>query len=535
MRTKIIIPFFLLFLTTNSIYANTYFVATSGNDTNPGTEIQPWKTIQKAANTLIAGDTVFIKAGVYNERVIVQNSGILNNYIVFSKYRNDTVVIDGNGISWGGAWNGLFDISDKSYIQIIGFEILNANYGGIWAENSDHIIIDGNYTYNTFSSGIGVWNSSYVTVKNNEIELACNDGEQECITISNSNNCNIKSNNVHNNGMGTNGGEGIDIKQGSYDINVFQNVVHHINERIGIYADAWDSHTYNINIYQNSVYNCGNNGMVVQSEMGGVIEHVTFFNNIIYHNKWDGIAVGSVTASDTVSSTPVNYINIFNNTIYQNGSSFGGWAYGILVDNPDANNVTIRNNICDENDAQIAIQQINSGGIVDHNLFYGENTASGTLYGSDSIIGNPLFIDTLVFNFHLLHNSPAIDNGSSVNTPNLDFDNNNRPSGVGFDIGAYEYNSTSTNIQDTTNYDNFIKIYPNPFFDKLNIIIDGDKYQNYTLQLFDINGKLVRKVIINKVKKDFITFDRKNLVSGLYILNILTNNKMIVNKKMIIE
>ena len=40
-------------------YGATYYVATSGSNANPGTEAQPWCTIQKAAATLIAGDTVY--------------------------------------------------------------------------------------------------------------------------------------------------------------------------------------------------------------------------------------------------------------------------------------------------------------------------------------------------------------------------------------------------------------------------------------------------------------------------------------------
>ncbi len=531
MKLKIII---LLLLVLPKIRANTYFVSIHGDDSNPGTEMLPWKTIQKAANILSAGDTLYVKAGVYNERVVLKNSGTPNNDIVFARFQNDTVIIDGYGISWGNAWNGLFDISDKSNIQIIGFSISNADYAGIWVENSNHVTISDNYTYNTFSSGIGVWNSSFITILNNEIELACNNGEQECITISNSYNCTIKGNNVHHNGMGTNGGEGIDVKQGSHDIDVFQNVVHHLNERIGIYTDAWDSHTYNINVYQNVVHDCGNNGMVVQSEMGGLIEYVSFYNNIIYHNKYDGIAVGSVTASDTVSSTPVRHINISNNTIYQNGSYLGGWAYGILVDNPDANDVIIRNNICYRNDAQIAIQQLGEERVVDHNLIFGNNAALGSLYGSDSIIGNPLFVDSSTYNFHLLSTSPAIDRGSPIDVPDFDFDDNSRPLGEGFDIGAFEYSPTSI-LQGNIDSIDFVKIYPNPVTDIIYVIIKKFPAKDYTFEFYDLNGRLVKNMLICKKTRTEIFIDKEEIIPGLYFLRILSNNKVISNKKLIIE
>ncbi len=49
--------------------ARAYFVAPTGNDANPGTIDQPWKTIQKAADTLTAGSIVYIRSGIYHERI----------------------------------------------------------------------------------------------------------------------------------------------------------------------------------------------------------------------------------------------------------------------------------------------------------------------------------------------------------------------------------------------------------------------------------------------------------------------------------
>src|SRR5438034_10559155 len=53
----------------------TYYVAPTGSDSNPGTSAAPWRTIQKAANTLNGGDTVIVNAGTYNERVQVLTPG----------------------------------------------------------------------------------------------------------------------------------------------------------------------------------------------------------------------------------------------------------------------------------------------------------------------------------------------------------------------------------------------------------------------------------------------------------------------------
>lgn len=42
-----------------------YFVAPNGSDDNSGTEEQPWATLRKATASVLPGDTVLIKAGVY--------------------------------------------------------------------------------------------------------------------------------------------------------------------------------------------------------------------------------------------------------------------------------------------------------------------------------------------------------------------------------------------------------------------------------------------------------------------------------------
>ncbi len=58
--------------------ATIYFVDANhpnARDTNPGTESQPFKTIGKATSLVNAGDTVFIKAAIYREMVILSRRG----------------------------------------------------------------------------------------------------------------------------------------------------------------------------------------------------------------------------------------------------------------------------------------------------------------------------------------------------------------------------------------------------------------------------------------------------------------------------
>lgn len=75
-----------------------YYVSPAGNDAHPGPIVQPWRTIQHAADTLVAGDTVYIRAGTYPERVIPQRSGAAGRPITYAACPGDGVTIDGSDI-----------------------------------------------------------------------------------------------------------------------------------------------------------------------------------------------------------------------------------------------------------------------------------------------------------------------------------------------------------------------------------------------------------------------------------------------------
>ena len=54
---------------------SSFYVATTGVDSNPGTQAAPWRTIQHAADTARAGSTVNVRGGSYEELVSINASG----------------------------------------------------------------------------------------------------------------------------------------------------------------------------------------------------------------------------------------------------------------------------------------------------------------------------------------------------------------------------------------------------------------------------------------------------------------------------
>ena len=74
---------------------SSFYVSTTGDDSNPGTQTAPWRTVQHAADTVRAGSTVNVRGGVYEELVSIKASGnATDGYITFRSYPGETAVLD---------------------------------------------------------------------------------------------------------------------------------------------------------------------------------------------------------------------------------------------------------------------------------------------------------------------------------------------------------------------------------------------------------------------------------------------------------
>jgi hypothetical protein len=97
----------------------TYYVDTAvGNDANAGTSAgagNAWATIDKAMNTVAAGDKVWVKAtGTYDENGNIDTAGATQSPIVFEGYSSTTG--DNGKVTWkNSSGNALTDTTSSDY------------------------------------------------------------------------------------------------------------------------------------------------------------------------------------------------------------------------------------------------------------------------------------------------------------------------------------------------------------------------------------------------------------------------------------
>ncbi len=103
----------------------TYYVRKAGNDSNAGTSTgAAWLTVDKAASTATAGDTVYIGAGIYRELVTLDNSGSSGSVISF--------VCDVDGKQTGDAGLVIITAHDDDTVAATRVSCLDVNGKTFW-------------------------------------------------------------------------------------------------------------------------------------------------------------------------------------------------------------------------------------------------------------------------------------------------------------------------------------------------------------------------------------------------------------------
>lgn len=129
-----------------SVEAVDYYVATDGDDiSNNGLSTgAPFRTIQKAASLMTAGDTCFIRGGTYRETVTPANSGWSSSPITFTSYNGEPVLISGLDVvtnSWTPDTGGIYQVANalplgsKNQVFVDGVMAYEAR----WPDNSGSI------------------------------------------------------------------------------------------------------------------------------------------------------------------------------------------------------------------------------------------------------------------------------------------------------------------------------------------------------------------------------------------------------------
>lgn len=103
-----------------------FYVATTGSDSNPGTQAAPFRTIKKAASVATAGYTVHVADGTYNEQVATNLSGTASAYITYVSDNKWGAKIVSPGTGTTAAWQ-----NNGDYVAILGFDITGGGALGI--------------------------------------------------------------------------------------------------------------------------------------------------------------------------------------------------------------------------------------------------------------------------------------------------------------------------------------------------------------------------------------------------------------------
>jgi Right handed beta helix region len=478
------------------------YVATNGEDSNPGTIEKPLRTIQHAADMAKPGDTVYVRAGSYCQQLAVRVSGnAQQGFITFQSQPGEHAVLDGGCLTPEGE-SSMVLLTNVSFVRVQGFEIRNlrtSDYrsvpGGIRVfGGGSHIEILHNDVHHIEQNstrrlrpgsgangfGISVYGTdaktpiSDLVIDGNAVHHLKTGSSESVVVNGNVAGFRITKNSVHDNNN-----IGIDVigfehtapdpaVDRARDGVVSENSVYSITARgnpaygegpdsDGIYVDGGTR----ILIERNIVHDVDFGIELASEHLVGSTSHIIARNNLIYLCHGPGFSIGGYdlkrgTTEDTI---------IVNNTLYKNDT----WKTGqgeFLMQFYMRNNV-FKNNIVYVGEQGRALASKSGrmdGGAptvtLDHNVYYFPSGAKAVKWTFDqkdfssfeeyvSASGNdrnsrfadPQFVDPDAHDFHLQPDSPARNGGNDLGARMVgdqDLDGEPRIREKKIDIGCYQ-------------------------------------------------------------------------------------------------
>ncbi|MBW4430133.1 MAG: right-handed parallel beta-helix repeat-containing protein, partial [Nostoc desertorum CM1-VF14] len=154
----------------------TYYVSGTGNDKNDGlNEGGAFRTLQKAADLVQAGDTVYVMNGTYtniyaNVLSLSNKHGSASAPITFTAYPGHKPVLEARKNNWNA-----ISITGSSYVVIEGLTLMGARdeitleYALQQKDNLNNPATSGNGINVTYINGAQKQRSHHITIKNNNV------------------------------------------------------------------------------------------------------------------------------------------------------------------------------------------------------------------------------------------------------------------------------------------------------------------------------------------------------------------------------
>jgi len=422
----------------------TYYIAKTGNNANPGSEGLPWLTVQKAADTVIAGDTVIVKSGIYPEFVVEATNGTNTGQI---KYLADSslgrVVLGGfycqgnYQLISGFVFNGT-GVSTYQSMMYLSVNASNCHFENITTSGIP------NYT-GTFIGAIGTTSPGPSGCLFNNVTVQ--DPNYNWVSL-------VGTGHVVSNSFFS-GNAGWDaFRIGGSDIVIKNNTIYSSNPQLNTagHPDFFQAFATNAAglIQNNTIENnvCIGANITDATQIGnfedqgesGIVGNFTFRNNIFAY------------IDRTTNVYPDNF-SFYNNVYYRcaKGSNFC-IIYDTAGTKGKANGLKIQNNIFYEcGDAASPSRgwyggNAGTGLVADYNLVIG--TGAGTVKDSDWTMSgqeahginglNPSFINAEAFNFRLSPSSACIGSGADLSAYFIT-DAAGAARTIPWDMGAYAY------------------------------------------------------------------------------------------------